>query len=91
MTNVEISQNCIVLPSSIINRDTRVGEFCIINSACVLNGGVELGHNCYVGSGSSTKENCKVIADTTIGMCSLVLSSFQNMGTYFRSPANFIR
>ena len=91
MTNVEIGENCIILPNTVVNHNVRVGDYSIINSACVLNGGVELGHNCYVGSGSSFKENSRVMANTTIGMCSLVLNTLEITGLYFGSPAKLIR
>ena len=87
MRDVDIGDNVIILPNTVINHWSKIGSFSIINSNCVINGDVIIGDVSYLGASTTVKESCRVGNFITIGMGSLILSSIEEEGIYYGSPA----
>ena len=41
--SVYVGKNCIILPNSVDNHDSIIGDYTIINSSVIINGEVEIG------------------------------------------------
>tara|TARA_B100000902_G_scaffold352122_1_gene362563 strand:+ start:101 stop:751 length:651 start_codon:yes stop_codon:yes gene_type:complete len=90
MRDVILGENVIVLPNTVINHGSNIGDFSIINSSCVLNGDVIIGKLSYIGADTTIRENCQINNRITVGMGSLVLSNLTEDALYYGRPTKKI-
>lgn len=75
--NVKIGDFVNILPNTVINHDSEIGNFTKLNTMCNVGGSVQIGESCYVGSGVNLREKVIIGKNNLIGMSSVVLKSFK--------------
>ena len=75
--NVKIGDFVNILPNTVINHDTEIGDYTKLNTMCNLGGSVKIGESCYIGSGVNIREKIIIGKNNLIGMGSIVLKSFK--------------
>ena len=105
--NVDIEALSIVhragMTSTIIGEGTKVCVKCNIGHNCIigkrsfiapgvlLGGGCTIGDYCYIWQGVITRSNVSICDKVIIGAGSLVLNDITKPGTYFGSPAKYVK
>jgi len=57
----------------------------------LLGGGTKVGDYCYIWQGVITRSNIKICDNVVVGAGSLVLNDIIEPGTYFGSPAEYVK
>ena len=86
-----IGQGTIVNSGAIIEHDCQIGDYCHISPGVTMAGNVRVGNETTIGIGSTIIQNIHIESQVFIGAQSNVVSNINTPGTYYGSPARYIK
>jgi acetyltransferase EpsM len=87
----EIKNHCLINTGAVIEHENFLNNYSSVGPRAVTAGKVNIGQLSHIGMGSSVLEDIKIGKNVIIGANSLVSKNIQTEGTYYGSPAKFVR
>jgi serine acetyltransferase len=91
MTSTIIGEGSKVCVKCNVGHNCIIGKRTFLAPGVLLGGGTEIGDNCYLWQGVITRSNIKICSNVVVGAGSLVLGDITEPGTYFGSPAKYVK
>jgi sugar O-acyltransferase (sialic acid O-acetyltransferase NeuD family) len=87
---VKIGRHCIINAGSIIEYDTKIGDFSHIAPGVVMGGKTSIGTDCFIGLGSRIKDFIEIGNSVTVGTGSVVVTNILDGESVAGVPARRI-
>lgn len=85
--NAKLGKQVFMFQSSVVNHDTRVGDYSIIASNVGIAGGCQIGKNVYLGVGSNVRDEIMIGDYSLVGMGSTIVHQIPSNVMVYGSPA----
>lgn len=90
-TGVHIGKGCVINTGAVIEHDVKIGDFVNIGPNATICGGSKIGNYSVIGAGATVIDKLTLVNDVVLGAGALCLASLNESGTYFGSPARYVK